>query len=316
MSARMLIPACGPSLAAPFQPAAELLLPERSGASSSATARAIPSGSTLLYLRPCRAQPPLAPRRAHPDLHRPVVRGRDHMDGGPHQRSLDHPSRLQRLGQLRDARSSCMRDHSPMYPDGAYCVCSPPTDSSTPSIGLIGTCEQELAGEQGAIQRARAEDRLRHQTGCATPVRRAARTCPRTRSTARSPSPPDASRRSSEHPGRPSTGAGRRPGSGCRGSSCAGPNRICSSGTRSPIVMRVPRGRVGDGRRHAPVEAAARGLEGAGERRAEHHRIGSGGDGLGDVAAGLHAAIGDDRDVATGVGDRIDRGPPPPPAWR
>ena len=68
-------------------------------------------------------------------------------------------------------------------------------------------------------------------------------------------------------------------------------------------------------RRHAPVVAAAGRLVRAGERRADHHRVGAARDRLGDVAAGAHAAVGDDVHVhaglvevtdarARGVGDR------------
>ena len=54
-------------------------------------------------------------------------------------------------------------------------------------------------------------------------------------------------------------------------------------------------------RRHAPVEAAAGRLVGAGQRRADHHGVGAAGDRLGDVAAGAHAAVGDDLDVLAGL---------------
>ena len=48
---------------------------------------------------------------------------------------------------------------------------------------------------------------------------------------------------------------------------------------------------------HAPVVAAPGRLVGAGERRADHDGVGTHDDGLGDVAAGAHAAVGDDLDV-------------------
>src|SRR4051812_182473 len=47
-------------------------------------------------------------------------------------------------------------------------------------------------------------------------------------------------------------------------------------------------------RRHAPVESAARRLLRTRQRRADHHGVGAACDRLGDVAAGAHAAVGDD----------------------
>ena len=45
---------------------------------------------------------------------------------------------------------------------------------------------------------------------------------------------------------------------------------------------------------HAPVIAAAGRFAGRGQRRADHDGVGAEGDGLADVAAGAHAAVGDD----------------------
>src|SRR5204862_5812448 len=56
-------------------------------------------------------------------------------------------------------------------------------------------------------------------------------------------------------------------------------------------------------RRHAPVVAAPGRFAGLGERRAEHHSIGAARDRLADVAAGPHAAVGDDLDVAAGLAE-------------
>jgi len=61
-------------------------------------------------------------------------------------------------------------------------------------------------------------------------------------------------------------------------------------------------------RRHAPVVAATGRLLGLGQRRADHHRVGPAGDGLGDVAAGAHAAVGDDVAVLTRLQQVLDAG--------
>ena len=61
--------------------------------------------------------------------------------------------------------------------------------------------------------------------------------------------------------------------------------------------------------RHPPVRAAAGRLLGAGERGAEHQCIRAGRDRLGQLAAAPHPAIGDDRDIAAGLGQEgITRG--------
>src|ERR671911_174444 len=72
---------------------------------------------------------------------------------------------------------------------------------------------------------------------------------------------------------------------------------------RAPLtgVHARPAGQVGMERRHPPVVRA-------GERRAEHHRVGSARDGLGDVAAGAHAAVGDDVHVDAGLVEVADAG--------
>ena len=86
-----------------------------------------------------------------------------------------------------------------------------------------------------------------------------------------------------------------------------GPNRICSSvaadadlDARAARQARVRRG-------HAPVVAAARRFGRLRERRADHDRVGAAGERLAHVAAGAHAAVGDDRHVAAGARDRTRR---------
>ncbi len=54
---------------------------------------------------------------------------------------------------------------------------------------------------------------------------------------------------------------------------------------------------------HAPVHAAPGRLLGAGQGRADHQGIGAGGDRLGELATASHAAVGDDRHVASGLGE-------------
>jgi hypothetical protein len=49
------------------------------------------------------------------------------------------------------------------------------------------------------------------------------------------------------------------------------------------------------------VEPAAGCLGGPGQRGADHHGVGAAGEGLGDVAAGAHAAVGDDLHVAAAL---------------
>ena len=56
-------------------------------------------------------------------------------------------------------------------------------------------------------------------------------------------------------------------------------------------------------RGHPPVRAAAGRLLGAGQRRADHQHVGPGGDRLGQLATATHPAVGDDRDVAAGLGE-------------
>ena len=51
-------------------------------------------------------------------------------------------------------------------------------------------------------------------------------------------------------------------------------------------------------------------LGGGGQRRADHHRVGAADDGLGDVAAGGHAAVGDDVDVDAGLVEVAHAGGP------
>ena len=80
----------------------------------------------------------------------------------------------------------------------------------------------------------------------------------------------------------------------------AGPKRICSSGPAMPDADARAARQVRVRRGHAPVVAAARRLLGAREGGADHDRVGAGGERLADVAAGGHAAVGDDRHVAAG----------------
>ena len=82
---------------------------------------------------------------------------------------------------------------------------------------------------------------------------------------------------------------------------CDGPLRIWSSGPDVPTRIRVPRGRTGDGAAMPQLVPLSGRLGGTGERRAEHHDVRAGSDGLGDVAALLHAAVGDDGNVASGL---------------
>ena len=98
--------------------------------------------------------------------------------------------------------------------------------------------------------------------------------------------------------------------------SCAGPTRISSSVPCWPAYTRVPRGQRRVEGRHAPVVAAARRLVRAGERRADHHRVGAAGDRLGDVAAGAHAAVGDDVHVHAGLVEVADPGARRRRRWR
>ena len=68
-------------------------------------------------------------------------------------------------------------------------------------------------------------------------------------------------------------------------------------GTRTQVEC----GHVGAGGHRRPVPTAAGRVGGAGERRAEHDGVGTAGDGTGDVAAGVHAAVGDEVDVDAGL---------------
>ena len=77
-----------------------------------------------------------------------------------------------------------------------------------------------------------------------------------------------------------------------------GPNRISSSPATAPDLDPLAAGQLGVVRLRAPVEAAPGGVGGAGERGTEHHGIRAAGDRLDDVAAGAHAAVGDDVHVA------------------
>ena len=91
---------------------------------------------------------------------------------------------------------------------------------------------------------------------------------------------------------------------------CAGPNRIRSSGPTVPTLIRVPRGSVGEGAAMPqfvprPGASAARA---SGEP--EHQRVRAGRDRLGQLAAATHPAVGDDRHVAAGLGEDTRRGPP------
>src|SRR6266849_4734384 len=63
---------------------------------------------------------------------------------------------------------------------------------------------------------------------------------------------------------------------------------------RAARQVRVRRG-------HAPVITAARGFLGARKGGADHDRVRAGGQRLADVPARRHAAVGDDRHVATGL---------------
>ena len=83
--------------------------------------------------------------------------------------------------------------------------------------------------------------------------------------------------------------------------SWAGPTRISSSVPPAAGLHPGAAGQRGVEGGHAPVVAPARRLGGGGERRADHHRVGAADDGLGDVAAGAHAAVGDDVDVDAGL---------------
>ena len=51
---------------------------------------------------------------------------------------------------------SAIRDHSPMYIDGAYCACSAPIASSASGIESAPPLQQALAREQGAVELALA----------------------------------------------------------------------------------------------------------------------------------------------------------------
>ena len=77
-----------------------------------------------------------------------------------------------------------------------------------------------------------------------------------------------------------------------------GPNEdLLETGHRAHLDP-LAAGQLGVVRLRAPVEAAAGGVGGAGERGAEHHGVRAAGDRLDDVAAGAHAAVGDDVHVA------------------
>ncbi len=93
--------------------------------------------------------------------------------------------------------------------------------------------------------------------------------------------------------------------------SCAGPVRISASVAAPAGVHTRATRQIGMERGHAPVVAAAGGFVRGGKWRADHHGIGAARDGLGDVAAGTHAAIGDDMHVHAGfveVADPSTRG--------
>src|SRR6266850_2113608 len=70
--------------------------------------------------------------------------------------------------------------------------------------------------------------------------------------------------------------------------------RLPDPDARAARQVRVRRG-------HAPVVAAARRLGGPREGGADHDRVGARREGLADVAAGRHAAVGDDRHVAAAL---------------
>ena len=89
----------------------------------------------------------------------------------------------------------------------------------------------------------------------------------------------------------------------------AGPSRIRSSGPTVPTLIRVPRGSVGDGAAIPQFVPRPGRLLGAGQRRADHQHVRAGRDRLGQLAAAAHPAVGDDRDVAAGLGVvRVARG--------
>ena len=137
----------------------------------------------------------------------------------------------------------------------------------------------------------------------------AARTCPRSRPTARRPSRRACmSRMRPRRRAPPSTGAARRRGSREPSVTWAGPSRIRSSDPTVPTLIRVPRGSVGDGAAMPQFMPRPGRLLGAGQRRAEHQDVRAGGDRLGQLAAAAHPAVGDDRDVAAGLARGRRRG--------
>ena len=83
-------------------------------------------------------------------------------------------------------------------------------------------------------------------------------------------------------------------------STSAGPNRICFSEPVTPTLMRVPRGKIGVRRGHAPMIAGAGRFLCFRERASDHDRVRSAGQRLANIAAFAHAAVGDDRDIARG----------------
>ena len=89
-----------------------------------------------------------------------------------------------------------------------------------------------------------------------------------------------------------------------------GRRRTSSSVPRVPTATRAPRGSVGWPRARPQWQPAAGGVDGGGERRAEHDGVGAAHDRLGDVAAGGHAAVGDEVDVHAGLVEVAHAGGP------
>ena len=194
----------------------------------------------------------------------------------------------------------------PVAPDAAGASVGPYVQPA-PVVGALEQARHGHDERQRPLPARRALGRARaivEATGRPSTVSgSAARTCPRSASTARRPSRPAACRGSSGRRGPPSTGAARRRGSREPSVTWAGPSRIRSSEPTVPTLMRVPRGSVGDGAAMPQFVPRPGRLLGAGQRRADHQHVRAGGDRLGQLAAAAHAAVGDDRHVAAGLGE-------------
>ena len=140
----------------------DLLVPARAISHEAPERVGLPLEVALVGTRPARAQPPVALRRPDPDRERPVVAARDDVDRRAHERGLHDGAPLERACQVVAAKTFETRPEPDVRVRRVLVLdTADPFERSRDRH--TSPLEQELAGEERAVQLALRESALRHR---------------------------------------------------------------------------------------------------------------------------------------------------------